>query len=113
MVEIPRSRTRIPFNAKVILHSKAYHYPQDAVLTDISYTGAYIKTEDLVPVGYDCVIDILLTGASSKLTISIEGRIVRRDKNGLGIKFNDDVASWTLLPLFARYGSGNNIDNQG
>jgi hypothetical protein len=113
MTEAERGRIRIPFKTPVVLHSKAYHYPQQAELINISLEGAYIKTEDLVPIGYDCEIDIILTGPSSRITISIEGTIVRRDNDGLGIRFHDDIASWALLPLYARYGLGKDIGYEG
>ncbi len=106
MTQSERGRIRIPFKTDVILHSKAYHYPQEAELINISLEGAYVKTEDLIPIGYDCEIDIILAGPSSRMTISIQGTIVRRDSEGLAVRFNDDIASWVLLPLYARYGIG-------
>jgi hypothetical protein len=113
MTETERGRIRIPFKTPIILHSKAYHYPQEGELINISMEGAYVKTEDLIPVGYDCEVDILITAPSCRLTISIEGTIVRRDKDGLGIRFNENIASWTLLPLFARYGIGKYTGDEG
>ena len=106
MAREDRNHTRIAFETEVVLHSNAYHYPLEAELINISVGGAYLKTEDLIPLGYDCQIDIILTGTSCKVTISIEGTIIRRDKEGLGIKFNEGVAPWAILPLYSVFGSG-------
>ena len=106
MTQTNRNRMRIPFQAEVILHSNAYHYPLEAELINISIGGAYLKTEDLIPLGYDCQVDVILSGTCSKLTISIEGTVARRDKEGLGIKFKEGVAPWVLLPLYTLYGRG-------
>jgi len=106
MAYIERHRKRIPFKSEVVLHSNAYHYPLEAKLIDISLAGAYLKTEDFIPLGYDCRVDVVLTGACSKVTISIEGTVVRRDTGGLGVKFKEGVSPWAVLPLFSLYGWG-------
>lgn len=95
-----RDRTRIPVDAKVILHAENKAFYLDGTTRDVSMKGLYARSDFGFPVGTKCQIEIVLSGHSSELTIKLGGVIVRREKGGCGVLFDDDLEWW---PIFAMH----------
>lgn len=95
-----RDRTRIPVDAKVILHAEKKAFFLDGITRDISMKGLFARCDFGFPVGTKCQIEIILTGRASELTLKLNGTIVRREKGGCGVLFADDLEWW---PVFAMH----------
>lgn len=95
-----RQRTRIPVDARVILHAESKAFFLDGVTRDISMRGLYAKIDFGFPVGTECQVEIVLSGQSSELTIKLGGSIVRREDGGCGVIFKHDLEWW---PVFAMH----------
>jgi hypothetical protein len=95
-----RDRTRIQVDAKVVLYAENKSFFLDGVTRDISMKGLFARSDFGFPVGTKCQIEIILMGRSSELTIKLSGIIVRREKGGCGVLFEDDLEWW---PVFAMH----------
>ncbi len=54
---------------------------------DISVGGAFIETQEAFAVGQE--IDLYLTSPINQVSCMVAARVVRRDQNGIGIRFEN------------------------
>lgn len=87
MVE-KRTHERVPFTSRVSVFYKGKCIASDADTRNISLKGVYVEAPRSPGVGEHCGLELQLTGQSSKLTLNIDGRVVREDAEGFGIVFN-------------------------
>ncbi len=93
-----RRRTRVHFKTQVALKTDISEIKAGAKSSDISMKGMFISTNEKIPAGTSCDIEIVLSGTTSKLALNIKGAIARQDKTGLGITFDSmDVDSYFHL----------------
>jgi hypothetical protein len=99
-----RKRTRVHFETQVVLKTDVSEITAGANSSDISMKGMFVSTDEKVPVGTSCDIEIVLSGTTSRLALNIEGVVARLDKGGLGITFNSmDVDSYFHLKNIVMY----------
>jgi len=106
MVDDKRKRTRVHFETQVVLKTDVSEIKADANSSDISIKGMFITTDEKIPAGTPCDIEIVLSGTTSRLALNIEGVVARQDldKDGLGITFNSmDVDSYFHLKNIVMY----------
>jgi len=94
-----RQRTRIPVDARVILHAESKAFFLDGITRDISMRGLYAKIDFGFPIGTECQVEIVLTGHSSELSIKLNGTIVRREDGGCGVIFKNDLEWWPVFSV--------------
>ena len=108
MNEERRGKTRVHFKTQVIIKADESKIVSEANSKDISINEIFIKTENKIPVGTPCDIEILLTGTSSRLALRIKGKVTRQDASGLGISFDSmDIDSHFHLKNIIMYNSSN------
>jgi len=111
MDEEKRKRTRVHFKTQVTLKTEKSEIEAEANSKDISMKGAFVNTKEKIPVGTPCDIEIMLTGTSTKLSLSIKGTIIRQEPSGLGITFDSmDVDSYLHLKNIIMYNASNPDD---
>jgi len=99
-----RKRTRVHFETQVVLKTGVSEIMAGANSSDISMKGMFVSTDEKIPVGTPCDIEIVLSGTTSRLALNIEGVVARLDKGGLGITFNSmDVDSYLHLKNIVMY----------
>lgn len=98
-----RQRTRIPVDARVVLHAENKAFFLDGVTRDISMRGLYAKIDFGFPVGTKCQVEIILKGTSSELVMRLDGTIVRREDGGCGVLFDNDLAWWPIFAVHVAY----------
>ena len=104
MNEEKRKKTRVHFQTQVTLKTDKSEIEAEANSKDISIQGIFVNTEKKIPVGTPCDIEILLTGTSTRLALSIKGVIARQEAFGLGIAFDSmDVDSHFHLKNIVMY----------
>lgn len=104
MEEERRTRTRVHFTTQVIVKTDESEIVAEANSEDISIKGLFVNTEERIPVGTPCDIEILLTGTSTRLALTIKGIITRQDASGLGIAFDSmDPDSYVHLKNIVLY----------
>jgi hypothetical protein len=84
-----RKVERIHFETKVVLKSDSSEVVAETTSANISANGIYIKSDQKIPVGSTCFLELSLRGISSQLLMNIKGHVVRHDDNGMGIEFID------------------------
>lgn len=99
-----RTHERVPFTARVNVFCKGKRIVTDADTRNISLKGVYVEAERSPGIGTLCGLELQLTGASSKLILNIDGRVVREDGAGFGLVFDTiDLDSYFHLKNILRY----------
>ena len=99
-----RKRTRVHFKTQVVLKTGVSEIKANAKSSDISMKGLFITTDEKISVGTPCNIEIVLSGTTSRLALTIKAVIARQDKDGLGITFDSmDVDSYFHLKNIVMY----------
>jgi hypothetical protein len=96
-----RKNVRINFNTRVVLKCEGQTILSDADTRDISLKGMFIKTDRKLAVGTSCDLELVLSGASTNLSLAIEGKIARQEAGGLAVSFDgiDLDSYWHLKNL--------------
>lgn len=80
----PRIHPRRPYNRSLVLIAKDRNYK--GLVTNISRSGAFIKTHNQFSVGQ--IIVILLPGRNKRKDIKLKGYVVRLNRKGVGVIFD-------------------------
>lgn len=111
MNEERRKKTRVHFKTQVTLKTDKSEIVAEANSKDISIKGIFVNTGEKMQVGTLCDIEILLTGSSTKLALSIKGIVTREDKSGLGVVFDSmDIDSYFHLKNIVMYNASDPED---
>ncbi|MFH1985824.1 MAG: PilZ domain-containing protein [Pseudomonadota bacterium] len=103
-MENKRTHERVAFSAQVTVFCKGQRIVSGADTRNISLKGIYVETDKRLGIGTHCGLELQLTGASSQLTLNIDGRVVREDDAGFGIVFNTvDLDSYFHLKNILLY----------
>jgi hypothetical protein len=81
-----RRFTRVPFKVKATLTVDAQHYTTDH-LDNLSVGGCLLPLAHAFRSGVACQLQIRMGGASSDLTIKVEGEVVRTTDSQIAVKF--------------------------
>ena len=106
-IEEKRTTTRLTFNTKVCIVDDQQNEIAGR-LQNLSATGVSVKTGSQLNTGSNCNLSIIIEGTNSNLTINkLAAKVVRSNKNIVGLKFNNTM-EW--LTLFYVYKKKFNID---
>jgi hypothetical protein len=98
-----REDTRIHLKTQAVLRVENENLMDITTSGDISMVGIMLKTDHNLPMGTPCTLELLFKGISSKASLYINGRVVRKAKDGLGIQFeNLEVDSYFYLNNFLK-----------
>jgi hypothetical protein len=104
MGEERRHKTRVHFETHVNIKTGNSEIRAEADSEDISIEGIFVKTQDKIPEGTPCDLEILLTGSSTRLVLTIKGIMRRQEENGLAIGFESmDLDSFMHLKNIILY----------
>jgi len=84
-----REAERVRFESRVSIKTEEETIGATADSRNISLKGMYVIPEKKLPLKTPCTLDITLTGNTSKMTITIPGKVCRHDEKGMGIAFTD------------------------
>jgi hypothetical protein len=82
-----RSFARIPFKTKAIVRHK--DSTLIGIVENLSLAGIFLKTPEKLALKRVVKIELLFTGASSQISILLDGKITRHENIGMGIEFRD------------------------
>ncbi len=101
-----RSKPRVYYKTDILLKLDKFEVRAIGSSIDLSLNGIYVKTDDDISVGTECIVEINLSGITEKLPLKMQGTIVRKELSGIGISFNSmDIDSYTHLKNVVRYNS--------
>jgi hypothetical protein len=102
-----RSSSRVQLKASVSISIDGKSITSAADVRDISLDSIFIASPSVMPATSICDITITFTGTSSCLSISGKGRTIRRDDNGIAIRFvHLDMDSYLYLKNIVQYNQG-------
>ena len=81
-----RRHTRVVFTHSVKLFVKEKFQGQYPA-RNLSQGGLFIEGDINIPVGEDCRLELHETGLHSSLILTFSGKVLRREKEGLGVIF--------------------------
>jgi hypothetical protein len=100
-----RRYTRVIFTRCVKLFFKGIvlgKYPA----RNLSQGGLFIEGDINIPIGEDCGLELYETGRHSSLILTFSGKIVRHEKDGVGIEFTSmKEDSFMFLQTMVLYSS--------
>jgi len=106
-MENKRKNSRVPFRATVSLDFPGRSHAECETV-DLSLKGVFVIGPAGHKPGERCRISLQLSGSTSHLTLQIKGTIVRVEKNGLALHFEEmDLDSFFHLKNILAYNSGN------
>ena len=107
MIKKDRRRRRFSFSTKVILTFSSLNETLEAESKDVSMNGIFVKSSVKIPVNTPCDIEIIISGRNSRLRMELSGKVVRRDGEGLGIEFTNNLEWFALFPIYDQFGHKN------
>jgi hypothetical protein len=79
-----RNCTRVLFQSEAIVLYK--DQTLRGKVENLSLNGLFLRVDDKIPLNEVVEIEILLSGASSKLSVNLQGMVVRQDEDGMAIQ---------------------------
>jgi len=106
-----RSERRAAFRMDVLSKAVCRLIDEDQVISgplkDISILGLYVETDQRPDIGSGFDLEIVLNGRYSQMVLgSMSGKVVRHDKGGLAITFDERFEWFAMVPLYFHTGSG-------
>ncbi len=101
-----RKNSRVPFRATISLDFPGQTHAECETV-DLSLKGVFVLGVTSHQPGDCCRASLRLAGSTSHLTLTMNGRVVRVEKNGLALHFEEmDLDSFFHLKNILYYNSG-------
>ncbi len=98
-----RVSVRMPFVSKGVCLASKNGEKHSGTLRDISITGLFMEMKGGPADGQKCAIDIVFEGEHSRLKIeNVAGYIIRNEEEGIGVRFDNRLEWFILIPLYYR-----------
>ncbi len=103
-----RKYSRVDFTTRIdaVMEVSGDEILLEADSKDLSLRGAFVRTDEAVPVGTPCKVTIYLTGSVEQIPLHIQGTVARTADTGVGIVFDKmDLDTYTCLKNIVQYNS--------
>jgi hypothetical protein len=101
MKEQRRIKTRINYSAHALVSSSTGEMIK-GIIRDVGTESIYLDIEPIFELDEPVNVEIILLGVNSQLTIKMPARVVRKDQNGVAMRFFTPL-EW--LPVFSYFPS--------
>ena len=101
MKEQRRTKTRINYSAHALVSSSTRETIK-GIIRDVGTESIYLDIDAIFELDEPVNVEIILLGANSQLTIKMPARVVRKDQNGVAMRFFTPL-EW--LPVFSYFPS--------
>ncbi len=99
-----REISRVDFKTNIILKTDQSEIHIEGSSKDLSLKGIFIHTQEEITVDTKCLVEVTLTGMTEPLTLNMQGKIIRKEHDGIAVKFETmDLDSYTHLKNLVRY----------
>ncbi len=102
MKQEKRIQTRTNYSAHVLVNSGSGKTLK-GVIRDISLDSIYLYIEPNFEVGLPVMVEIILFGTNSQLTIKMLARVTRQDQDGVVMNFITPLEWWPIFTYFSTY----------
>ena len=101
-----RKKARVNYETDIRIKLDKFEVRALGSSRDLSLNGIFVKADDDIPVGTECMVEIRLSGTTESLPLKMQGTVIRKESSGIGISFNSmDIDSYTHLKNLVRYNS--------
>ncbi len=101
-----RGNTRVSFQATITLRFADTTY-ENLETRDLSLRGVFVKGVSGRLTGDQCRVSLRLSGTSSDLSLEMSGQVVRVEKDGIGLHFDEiDLDSFYHLKNIVYFNVG-------
>lgn len=107
-----RKGTRTAFITRVTLSFGNGQEDVEGDLQDISIFGLFVETDRKVAPGSPCAVRIAIAARNSRLILKdIGGNVVRCDRRGLGVQFDNRFEWYVLFKIYTHFSrNGDDLD---
>jgi hypothetical protein len=107
-----RNCTRVVFESEALVHHKGRSLRGS--VENLSLNGLFLRIKETIPLDETIEVEILLSGTSSKLTVNIQGLVVRQDADGVALQIvGMDLDSFIHYKNIITYISGDEREIMG
>lgn len=108
-----RKKLRVDFKTNIFLKTDLSEIHIEGSSKDLSLKGMFIHTREETAIGAKCRVEVNLTGMTEPLSLHMQGKIIRKDPNGIAVEFDSmDLDSYTHLKNLVRYNTADPDDVQ-
>jgi hypothetical protein len=101
-----RKRTRVEFSTQVIISVDGSEIATQANSKDLSLNGLFVESDELLDIGTQCHVKVILPGGVNEISLEMDGKVTRHAPGGYGILFEGmDPDSFAHLKNIAMYNS--------
>ncbi|MDY0163384.1 PilZ domain-containing protein [Desulfobotulus sp.] len=101
-----RRMKRVTFETEVRLHVGQREIRVVGNTRDLSQKGVFVATDIPLTVGMECRVEVLLSGMTEPVCLSMKGKIARIVPEGVGVEFFEmDLDTFTHLRNVVLYNS--------
>ena len=94
-----RSRTRVSYSAHALVKS-ADKGTIGGTVRDIALETIYLYILPVFAIDEIVNLKIILLGADSQLTIKVAAKVIRKDENGVALRFAKPLEWWPIFTFF-------------
>ncbi len=106
-----RLMNRVEFRTHIILRVGKAEFNVEGSSKDLSLKGVFVHTKEDIPIGTKCLVEIILTGLTDRQPLEMQGKIIRKEPEGLAISFGSiDLDSYNHLKNIVTYNAFNDTD---
>ncbi|MCF8056835.1 MAG: hypothetical protein K9K37_09370 [Desulfocapsa sp.] len=99
MKDANRARTRVKYSAHVLAKTKNREALKGTV-RDIALDSTYLYIVPAFAVGEEVSLEIVLLGAESQLSIKVNAQVIRKDHDGIALRFTTPLEWWPIFTFF-------------
>ena len=99
MKDANRTRTRVKYSAHVLAKTR----DRDALkgtVRDIALDTIYLYIVPAFAVDEEVSLEIVLLGADSQLSIKVKANVIRKDHDGIALRFTKPLEWWPIFTFF-------------
>lgn len=99
MKDANRARTRVKYSAHVLAKTNDRETLKGTV-RDIALDTIYLYIVPAFAVGEEVNLEIVLLGADSQLRIKVAANVIRKDHDGIALRFTQPLEWWPIFTFF-------------
>ncbi len=102
MKEQRRVQTRINYLAHALVTSGTAETIK-GIIRDVSLNSIYLYIDPVFELDKPVMVEIILLGANSQLTVKMLARVARKDKDGVAMEFITPLEWWPIFTYFSKH----------
>jgi PilZ domain len=99
MKDANRTRTRVKYSAHALAKTKDRE-PLKGTVRDIALDTIYLYIVPAFAVDEEVSLEIVLLGADSQLSIKVKANVIRKDHDGIALRFTRSLEWWPIFTFF-------------